>query len=82
MDPELRAQLDRIEQKLDLLLRVQGIATPEPSPPVQDHTQEYKQLLRRGQKIQAIKLYRERTGVGLREAKEAIEALEDGRQPW
>tara|TARA_R110002096_G_scaffold285473_1_gene479273 strand:- start:655 stop:912 length:258 start_codon:yes stop_codon:yes gene_type:complete len=33
------------------------------------------QLLESGQKIQAIKIYRETTGVGLKEAKEAVEAL-------
>ena len=32
-------------------------------------------ILESGRKIQAIKLYRERTGVGLKEAKEAVEAL-------
>jgi large subunit ribosomal protein L7/L12 len=32
-------------------------------------------LLRGGQKIRAIKLYRDRTGSGLAEAKEAVEAL-------
>jgi ribosomal protein L7/L12 len=32
-------------------------------------------LLRQGLKIDAIKLYRERTGAGLKEAKEAVEAL-------
>ena len=36
-------------------------------------------LLRLGQKIQAIKLYRQATGAGLKEAKEAVEALERGR---
>ena len=35
-------------------------------------------LVRNGQKIEAIKLYREKTGVGLREAKDAVEALEQG----
>jgi ribosomal protein L7/L12 len=33
--------------------------------------------LRRGMKIEAIKLYREGTGVGLAEAKSFVEALED-----
>lgn len=33
-------------------------------------------LIARGQKIQAIKLYREDTGTGLAEAKEAIEQIE------
>ncbi len=32
-------------------------------------------LLRAGQKIRAIKLYRDKTGVGLAEAKNAVEAL-------
>lgn len=32
-------------------------------------------LLRQDQKIQAIKLYRERTGLGLKEAKEAVERI-------
>jgi ATP-dependent Clp protease ATP-binding subunit ClpC len=35
-------------------------------------------LLRRGRKIDAIKLYRERTGVGLREARDAVEAMAAG----
>lgn len=33
-------------------------------------------LLRGGRKIQAIKLYRDATGAGLREAKEAVEHME------
>ncbi len=32
--------------------------------------------LRRGQKIEAIKIYRERTNCGLKEAKDAVEAME------
>ncbi len=36
---------------------------------------EVLSLLRRGQKIGAIKLYREQTGAGLKEAKDAVEAL-------
>ncbi len=37
-----------------------------------------QQLLDRGRKIEAIKLYREQTGAGLKEAKEAVEAIERG----
>jgi len=33
-------------------------------------------LLRAGRKLEAIKLLRQRTGVGLKEAKEAVDALE------
>jgi len=32
--------------------------------------------IRAGRKIEAIKLYRERYGIGLKDAKEAVEALE------
>jgi ribosomal protein L7/L12 len=38
-------------------------------------------LLHQGQKIEAIKLYRERTGVGLKEAKDAVEAIQRGERP-
>ena len=34
-----------------------------------------------GRKINAIKLYREVTGVGLKEAKEAVEAIQQAQQP-
>lgn len=37
---------------------------------------ELRSLLSSGRKIEAIKLYRERTGVGLAEAKSAVEALQ------
>lgn len=36
---------------------------------------ELLDLLRRGQKIEAIKRYRKWTGAGLKEAKDAVEAL-------
>lgn len=36
------------------------------------------QALRDGNKIEAIRLYRERTGVGLKDAKDAVEALQTG----
>ncbi len=38
-------------------------------------------LLHHDQKIEAIKLYRERTGVGLKEAKDAVEAIQRGERP-
>jgi len=39
-------------------------------------------LMREGRKIEAIKLYRDLTGAGLKEAKDAVEALErDGSLP-
>jgi Ribosomal protein L7/L12 C-terminal domain len=38
-------------------------------------------LLRNGKKIEAIKVYRERTGLGLREAKDAVEEIEKAILP-
>ena len=38
-------------------------------------------LIRQGRKIEAIKLYRAQTGVGLAEAKAAVEAMEGGESP-
>ena len=50
------------------------------APPAAD-LQEIHRLTLQGQKIQAIKLYRELTGVGLKEAKDYVDALESGSQP-
>jgi len=38
--------------------------------------EQIKELLRRGNKIGAIKLYREQTGLGLKEAKDTLDAVE------
>ena len=43
-----------------------------------DKLAELEQLARSGQKIKAIKLYRQMFGVGLKEAKDAVEKLEAG----
>jgi ribosomal protein L7/L12 len=43
--------------------------------------QELAGLLDQGQKIEAIKLYRERTGAGLKEAKDAVDAIQQGERP-
>jgi ribosomal protein L7/L12 len=39
------------------------------------------ELVRQGRKIQAIKAYRERTGAGPRQAKDAIDAMAQGERP-
>lgn len=52
--------------------------TPEPEAADTPPTEAMEQIvesLRQGNKIQAIKEYRELTGSGLKESKEAIEAL-------
>ena len=47
----------------------EGLAVPE------DQAQQILKLLASGQKIAAIKLYRVQSGAGLKEAKDAVEAL-------
>jgi len=43
-----------------------------------DQEHQIKELIAKGQKIAAVKLYRELTNVGLKEAKDAVEAIERG----
>lgn len=59
----------RIEHKLDLILGHLGLAEEDP------RLAEVAALLRDDKKIQAIKVYREITGAGLAEAKDAVERM-------
>jgi large subunit ribosomal protein L7/L12 len=54
--------------------------TPVPQPHA-DLEEQVRGLLDRGQKIEAVKLYRDQTGVGLAKAKEAVEAIQAGAVP-
>jgi ribosomal protein L7/L12 len=71
----LKSRIAELEDKLQFLYRRLNIdyADPHASPAVSPQLQE---ALRRGNKIEAIKIYRELTGVGLAEAKHAIDELE------
>lgn len=63
-------RLAAVERKLDLIMDHLGIREPEPGTPA-----GVLEELLAGRKIQAIKVYREATGVGLKDAKDAIELL-------
>jgi Ribosomal protein L7/L12 C-terminal domain len=64
--------LSRLDTKLDLLLKQAGIEyDPYTSLPL-----DVVDAVKRGNKIGAIKRYRERTGVGLKEAKDVIEEVQ------
>ncbi len=71
----LKSRINELEDRLEFLYRRLNIeyadlnSDPVLSPQVQD-------ALRRGNKIEAIKIYRELTGVGLAEAKQAIDRAE------
>src|SRR5947209_8463407 len=63
------AMLARVEAKLDILLRDSGLRYD----PFATLPRSVIEAVRSGNKIQAIKAYREATGVSLREAKEFVE---------
>jgi ribosomal protein L7/L12 len=71
----LKSRVNELEDKLKLLYQRLHIdymdpnADPALAPPVLE-------ALRRGNKIEAIKLYRQLTEVGLAEAKQAIDEIE------
>jgi ribosomal protein L7/L12 len=72
---QLRSRVNELEDRLKALYRHLNLEYADPgsdpamSPQVQD-------ALRRGNKIEAIKIYREMTGLGLAEAKDAIDKAE------
>jgi Ribosomal protein L7/L12 C-terminal domain len=67
--------LTRLEAKLDLLLGDAGLRYD----PFATLPRGVIEAVRSGDKIRAIKAYREATGAGLREAKEFVETVQ--RQP-
>ena len=59
----------RLERKVDLILEHLGLDLN------QGLHEKIIELLKADKKIEAIKLYREQTGVGLKEAKDYVESL-------
>jgi len=71
----LKSHVNELEEKLQFLYRRLNIDYLEPnSDPAL--AQQVQDALRRGNKIEAIKIYRELSGVGLAEAKQAIDRAE------
>ena len=64
------ARLAAIERKLDAVMHHLGIEEP-----VAAEDPEVVAHLVKGEKIHAIKIYRDRTGAGLAEAKDAVERI-------
>ncbi len=78
---ELGRRLLRLEQKVDFLLNELGLAEKEAAaaadmPRIDPALAEVVALVQQNKKIQAIKLYRQITGVSLEEAKRAIDNME------
>jgi ribosomal protein L7/L12 len=67
-----RGALFRVEAKINLLLKHAGIEfDPSKSLP-----QEVADAIERGEKVRAIKVWREYTGAGFKEAKDFIEEVQ------
>jgi ribosomal protein L7/L12 len=69
----LRRRVAELENRIDFLYRKLNIAFVEESGLIDPRIVE---LLRKGNKIEAIKIYREINDVGLAEAKQAMEEYE------
>ncbi|MGW1516170.1 hypothetical protein [Streptomyces sp. NPDC002287] len=67
----LQARADRLERRLGLVLDHLGIEEPEPA-----GLEAVRALAREGRTVAAVKSYREITGAGLAEAKQAVESLD------
>ena len=69
---QLRSRINELEDRIKFLYRRLNIdyASPTSDPLLSPQIQD---ALRRGNKIEAIKIYRELTGVGLAAAKDAID---------
>ncbi len=65
---ELASRISRLERSVALIMESMGLELPQD--PVADAIRD---AVDAGRKIEAIKLYREASGVGLAEAKDAIE---------
>ncbi len=72
-ESDYEARLTRLETMMNLVLQRLGI---DPNTALAGPSEYLKQLIMQGKKIEAIKVYREQTGVGLKEGKDYIDALE------
>jgi large subunit ribosomal protein L7/L12 len=70
---ELRQRVFKLEQQIEFILRSQGLRYHDE--PNQGISPSIMAALQCGNKIKAIKIYREETGVGLKEAKDFIDSL-------
>ena len=76
-ESQIIVRLNRLERKVDFLLRELNLVEKEEAtlPDFDPVLNQVAELVRLNRKIEAIKLYRELTGVGLKEAKEVVDRL-------
>jgi ribosomal protein L7/L12 len=71
---ELRQRIVKLESQIAFILQQEGLDYCEEQN--MGVSPEIINLMREGKKIQAIKLYRQETGAGLKQAKEFVDSLE------
>jgi len=83
LPPDVYPRIRALEAQVAQLMAHLGLASPAGPPPgwgppaghLSGMPPEIVELVRSGAKLEAIKRYRELTGVGLKAAKDAIDAL-------
>jgi len=70
---QMDRRLSRIERRLDAVISQLGI------PLFQGELDKVAALVQQGKKIQAIRTYRQLTGAGLKEARDAVETMAGSR---
>jgi len=71
---ELRKRIVKLENQMAFILQQKGLNYREEQN--MGVSPEIINLMRQGKKIKAIKLYRQETGAGLKQAKEFVDSLE------
>ena len=75
----LQERIDDLEKRVNYLYDKINMGYPtSPRPPIFDP--RLQEAIQKGNKIEAIKVYRELTNCDLREAKDAVEAMERGEE--
>jgi ribosomal protein L7/L12 len=70
---EIKKRMTKLENQIAFIMEYFELEFTEG--PDQGVSPKIMHLVRKGEKMKAIKLYREKTGAGLKEAKEFIESL-------
>ena len=70
---KIKMRLEKLESQMTFLQRSLGITTNDA--PGWKASPEIIELIRRGEKIEAIKAFREQTGASLKDAKTFIESI-------
>lgn len=70
----IEQRAERLERKINRIVLHLGIADADAAP---QELSAIRELLLQGSKIDAIKAYREEYNVGLKEAKDAVDAIEE-----